>query len=474
LKIFSKKNLLIGAITATAAIAAIVPALAAYAYQSSIQYSGVQTQWITGNSSINFRISGSTTVFPIIAAVMGLPTGQANGVAQSGPFQQANASDAGVVADVEQGGSTVGKGDVATSSADIGMASSAYSDFTNDKAVAIARDGVVIIVNNSVHLPNNTITQAQLDSIYNALPAAAKYTTGGSTQDNPKSGQVNGSPITSWSTIPGCTTTGNITVVGREIGSGTRDAVMKLASFTPDSDTTDNNGVIEPSSEMATVSVRESSSAEMVAYVKNTANAIGYVGVGYTDTNISGVTVLNYQSSSQSSGVAATEQNVFTNTYALSRFLWLGYNLTSSDANISANRGIDTDLINYVKSPAGQAIVVAQGFMKLFPAADINQDDKINLYDLGKLGLEWGYATAAYKTAHPGTYAGTITAGDPADVDGSGKIDLYDLGKLGLYWNLNGSTYGVTGGDYWNGGTTGQTAQVNQVFPVPGMPAQVP
>ena len=463
MNIFSKKKWLPGAFIGAAVIAAVVPALAAYAYNPGQGYGSppVTTVW-TNDSSINFRISGSTTAFPIMAKVLGLPGGATSGKAQGGPFQLSNSADVNVIADVQQGGSTVGKGDVAAQTADIGMASSPFTLTTSGpiKATAIARDGVVIIVNSDVYSATNTnITQAQLDEIYQALNA---------------DGSASLSGITDWHTIfPSIPNGTTIVPVAREIGSGTRDALMGLAHFSPTSDALNADGSVIASPETVTIAAkgyREGSSDDMVAEVKGTPWSIGYVGVGYADSLPTGVKALTY------GGIAATEQNVFTATYALSRFLWLGQYIGATDTNVSQNAGIDNDLITYVKSAAGQQIVKDTGFMKLFPDADINQDDVVDVGDLSKLGLKWGRATTAYQLANPGHYTGTLTTGDPADINHDGSIDVGDLSKLGLFWNLNGSTYGVTGGSKWGNGTgsgqNGQATNAYQVMPFPGMPAQ--
>jgi len=95
--------------------------------------------------------------------------------------------------------------------------------------------------------------------------------------------------------------------------------------------------------------VRVASSLDVIKYVEGHPGAIGYGGIAFGDSLIHAA--LN--------GIEATEENVLNDSYPLSRYLYL-YTVDTPPAHIR-------DFINWIISPAGQAIVRQVGYIPLWP-----------------------------------------------------------------------------------------------------------
>ncbi len=95
--------------------------------------------------------------------------------------------------------------------------------------------------------------------------------------------------------------------------------------------------------------VRVASSLDVIRYVEGHPGAIGYGGIAFGDSLIH--PALN--------GIEATEENVLNDSYPLSRYLYL-YTVDTPPAHIR-------DFINWIISPAGQAIVRQVGYIPLWP-----------------------------------------------------------------------------------------------------------
>jgi len=337
------------------------------------------------------RIDGSTTVFPIVKAALGATAEGATSTA--GPFQSVHA----VQAQVYQGGSGVGRADASAQVVDLGMASSLTGLASNVTATKIARDGICVIVNNSVAVTD--ISPAQLKGIYEGN-------------------------ITSWSTI-NTSASGTIVPLARLVGSGTRDAV---ADFTGMNKTTEQTFIGN--------ATRYDTNADEAAAVVGTPNSIGYVGIGYAATLQAAGTakILTVN------GKTATAQNVTTNNasklYPFSRYLYLLQCNTPTDPTIIANASHATAFIQWMATYDGpaQEIVAQQDYIKLVPDSDITMDGIINGLDLTQLGIKWNKRVSNR----------SLTAGDRADINNDGVVNGLDLTKLGLWWN---NRYGTSSSD---------------------------
>ena len=214
---------------------------------------------------------------------------------------------------VTGGGSSVGVQAVGEGIAEIGMSSrdlkpeerAKYRDLVD---VAIANDGIAIIVH-----PSNmvrSLTMAQLKEIY-----------AGNT--------------TNWKDVGGPDMT--IVVVGRDSASGTREffseSVMKKQDFTPTQLEKNSNGAVKQT-------------------IAQTPGAIGYVGLGYIDADIRPVPI-----NVNNALVEPTIANVVAKTYPIARPLIMITN--------GAPEGLAKTYLDYLLSPAGQAIVAEEGFVPI-------------------------------------------------------------------------------------------------------------
>jgi phosphate transport system substrate-binding protein len=242
-------------------------------------------------------VTGSTTVLPI---------GQK-------AAESLMASNANVDVQVSGGGSSIGVQSVGEGTADIGMSSRELKDAEMEKYPdlvkhTIAIDGIAVIVN-----PANTVEALTLDQvrgIYNGT-YANWHQVGGSDQQ--------------------------IVVVGRDSASGTREyfqeSVMKKEDFTAGQLEKNSNGAV----------------AQTIA---QTPGAIGYVGLGYLDNMVQGLSI-----DVNGNAVAPTVENVKAGTYPISREVYM---FTRGEAT-----GLAKVYIDFILSPDGQAIVEEEGFVRI-------------------------------------------------------------------------------------------------------------
>lgn len=149
---------------------------------------------------------------------------------------------------------------------DIGLSSRKLkAEETGLTATIVALDGIAIVVNNANTVENLTIEQ--IASIFNGT-------------------------VTDWADVGGAA--GEIVVIGREAGSGTRDGFEEIV------------GVKD-----ACQYVQElTSTGAVIGAVESNALAIGYASLSNVDDSIKAITV---------EGVACSEQTVVDGSYAIQR-----------------------------------------------------------------------------------------------------------------------------------------------------------
>lgn len=177
-------------------------------------------------------------------------------------------------------------------------------------STTICQDAVVMIVNPNVKVTN--LTTAQIQAIYSGKDA-------------------NNKAVVYWSDVQAGLPHTKIVVETREAGSGTLDCFTKqIMGSTP------INANI--------VTVNNGSPALKTA-VANTPNAIGFVSLGYVDnTTVMGCSL---------NGVTASVATIHNKTYQA----WRNFNMITK----GAPAGNAQKFISWVLSPAGQAIVSADG-----------------------------------------------------------------------------------------------------------------
>ena len=134
---------------------------------------------------------------------------------------------------------------------------------------------------------------------------------------------------------------GTITVISREDGSGTRGAFVELT------------GVEQDDVDMTTVdAIITNSTAVMLTSVAGDPAAIGYVSMGSLNETVKAVSV---------DGVAATVDGIKAGEYTLSRpFVVTTYGEVSEIAQ---------DLLTYIMSAEGQAVINENGYIAVDDAA---------------------------------------------------------------------------------------------------------
>ncbi len=245
-------------------------------------------------------IKGSTTILPISQkAIEAYPDKKAGKLVFS---LDGSGSGNGIKALLD------GNCDIANSSREIKKEELGLAKKKNIKIkeIPVARDMIVPVVNPSNPIKN--LTMDQLKAIYDGS-------------------------IKNWKEIDGKTDQ-RIVVITRESSSGTYefwyDDVMKKTDVRRDA-------------------LQQASNGAIVSTVANNKKAIGYIGLGYLDKSVKGVTV---------NGVAPTIQNAKSKKYPISRLLYMYINLNKYSDNAKK-------FISFLLGPNGQEIVKRAGYLPL-------------------------------------------------------------------------------------------------------------
>ena len=133
--------------------------------------------------------------------------------------------------------------------------------------------------------------------------------------------------------------TGEINVISREDGSGTRGAFVELMGIMDDKE----NDITTTSAEVT------NSTSVMLSTVAQNEKAIGYVSLGSLSSDVKAVQV---------DGVDATAENIKAGTYKVSR----PFNLAYQDGKLT---DLDKDFIKFIMSDEGQKTVDKEGYISL-------------------------------------------------------------------------------------------------------------
>jgi phosphate transport system substrate-binding protein len=222
----------------------------------------------------------------------------------------------GVTVTVSGGGSSAGVTGVATGTCDIGMASRGLKTTETDtypdlNATAITKDGIAVIVNNAN--PIGELTSAQIKGIFNGT-------------------------ITNWSNATAfggdAWDDAEIVVMNRDSASGTREFFHEWMGldFVSTASEFDSNGAVKTA-------------------VIGAQYAIGYVGLGYVDSQVSTIEI---------DGVLPTQTTVQDLTYPISRDLYMVTmgTLETQTVNVQA-------FFSFVLGRNGQYISKDEGFVPL-------------------------------------------------------------------------------------------------------------
>jgi phosphate transport system substrate-binding protein len=245
----------------------------------------------------NIVIKGSTTVLPIAQATLEayMKANPGSNISLSG-----GGSGEGIKAIID------GTADIGNSSREIKKTEVelAKSKGVTTNEIVVAIDAIVPITN--VKNPVKDLSLDQLSQIYQGK-------------------------ITNWKEVGGENL--EIVVISRDSSSGTFEAwgelVLKGAKVSPRAQLQASNGAI-------------------VQTVSKNRYAIGYIGLGYLDKSVHGLSV---------NGVQPSEKTALSKQYPVSRFLYMYTN--------GEPKGETAKYIKFVLSPAGQALVQKEGFVPL-------------------------------------------------------------------------------------------------------------
>ncbi len=144
---------------------------------------------------------------------------------------------------------------------------------------------------------------------------------------------------------------GEITVVSREEGSGTRDAFVELAGIVDE----DENDITYDGAEIT------NSTSVMLTTVNGNARAIGYVSLGSLSDEVKAVSI---------DGTRVSPENIKSGSYKIAR----PFNVCYKDGTLS---GAAEDFLGFVMSKEGQEIIEKEGYIKNDTAAEYEPMDKI-------------------------------------------------------------------------------------------------
>ena len=263
-------------------------AAASSAPESSEASSEAASSEATAELSGMVKISGSTSVESLSKAL---------GEAFTGINPQ-------VTVDVQGGGSGAAIKNVTEGVSDIGSLSRELNE--EEKAngfteTVIAIDGIAVVVN-----PANTASDLTIDQIASIFKGE----------------------ITNWSEVGG--TDGEIVVIGREAGSGTRDGFEEIVGVADACKYTSELG----------------ETGQVKAQVAATPGAIGYISAGYVDDTVKALMV---------DGIACSTDTVKDGSYAIQRPFIM---VCKPDVSAVAQAYLD-----FILSAEGQQIVADQHYV---------------------------------------------------------------------------------------------------------------
>ena len=213
----------------------------------------------------------------------------------------------GVTVTVEYTGSGAGLESLAAGSVDIGNASRGLKDEEKASGAVeniVAIDGIAVITNKSCSIKD--VTSKDLAKIY--------------------SGE-----ITDWAELGG--EEQPIIVIGREAGSGTRDAFEELLEV----------------KDVCAYAQELDSTGAVLAKVGTTPGAIGYVSLDVVDDTVSGLKI---------DGVEPTEEEILAGNYMLQRPF-----VMATKGEISEQNELVQTWFNYINSDDGKEVIKQVGLI---------------------------------------------------------------------------------------------------------------
>ncbi len=213
----------------------------------------------------------------------------------------------GITVTAEYTGSGAGLESLAAGSVDIGNSSRALKDEEKENGAVeniVAIDGIAVITDTE-----NTVKDITAEDL-------AKIYTG---------------EVQNWSELGG--NDESIVVIGREAGSGTRDAFEELLDV----------------ADKCQYAQELDSTGAVLAKVASTPGAIGYVSLDVVDDTVSALSI---------DGVEPTEEKILAGDYLLSRPF-----VMATKGEISEQSDAVQELFKYIKSDEGKAVIEKVGLI---------------------------------------------------------------------------------------------------------------
>lgn len=138
--------------------------------------------------------------------------------------------------------------------------------------------------------------------------------------------------------------TGEINVISREEGSGTRDAFTELMGIVDEND-------VDNTAETAEIT---GSTSVMITTVKGNPRAIGYISLGSLSQDVKAVSL---------DGISPSVEAVKDGSYKLQRPFVIAY----KDGKLSE---VSQDFVSFIMSKTGQAIIEEEGYISADAEAD--------------------------------------------------------------------------------------------------------
>lgn len=249
------------------------------------------TESASADLSGSISLAGSTSMEKLCEAL-------------SESFMEANP---GVAVTVEYTGSGAGIESLVSGSIDIGDSSRALKDEEKSEGAVeniVAIDGIAVVTDTANEVTD--VTAEQLKQIYTG-------------------------EITNWSELGGQDEA--IVVIGREAGSGTRDAFEELL------DVADNCAYAQ----------ELDSTGAVLATVASTPGAIGYVSLDVVDDTVTSMKL---------DGVDATEEEILAGNYLLQRPF-----VMATMGELSEQSDLVQAWFNYIQSEEGQSVIKSVGLI---------------------------------------------------------------------------------------------------------------
>lgn len=196
---------------------------------------------------------------------------------------------------------------------------------------------------------------------------------------------------------------GPISVISREEGSGTRDAFVEATGVMSDD--------VDNTTASATIM---NGTDQVITAVSDDTNAIGYISLGSLNDTVKALNI---------DGVEATEENVASGDYAISRPFNIVYQ--------GELEGVVADFHDFIFSEEGQAIVLEEGYVQADAEAapyegDGSQSGSINVVGSTSVSPVMEKLAESYQEANPDAQINITSNGSSAGVTAAtdGTADL--------------------------------------------------